>query len=203
MILITWPENLKGEHEFLNLLFEEGLEILHVRKPGISGKDLRAFLQGIKYEYHGRIMLHQGFALMQEFFCRGIHFSGQSKRSYKKYLNINGFKCWPVHGIEEIAGVPDGIDQLMLSPVFQSISKEDYQNYWEPGEPERHLKENKRPMIKYIALGGIDINTAPKALEMGFDDFAVLGAIWVPFISGRSYGELLQLFHKLDAFSKR
>jgi len=202
MILITWPDNLHGEHRMLNLLFEAGLITLHVRKPGASIKSLRLFLKGIEREYHNRIMLHQAFELLHEFSCRGVHFAEPTKRNYEKYLITNVVRSWPVHALEEIDSVPDGIDYIMLSPVFSSISKSGYHNAWSPGELQRYLKENKNQRFKYIALGGIDSTTAPKALKMGFDGFAVLGAIWVPFINKEGDTSIVARFKELQSVSE-
>lgn len=49
------------EHEIINLLFEEGLEIFHIYKPDLSKEEIKYFIKQIPSKYHDRIDLHSNF----------------------------------------------------------------------------------------------------------------------------------------------
>lgn len=199
MILITWHEPIPKECDILNMMFAQGLRVLHIRKPGLSDAELCNYLQEINPDYHCRIMLHQGYGLLEKFGCKGLHFPERNKQLYWKYASLPFTKSWAVHSIKELYSVPDEVDYILLSPVFPSISKQGYRSNWPVGEPMRYLREVKSTRFRHIALGGIDCNTAPKALEMGFDGIAVMGAIWEPVIRGDDYQQTLKCLLQFES----
>ena len=198
MILISWPEPIAEEHKILNCLFAEGLQRFHIRKPLLGDGALGQHIKGIQEEFHDRIMLHQGYSLLEQFSCKGMHFPESKKGLFEKYSHLPVTKSWAVHALDEVNAVPDGVDYILLSPVFPSISKQGYQNNWPRGEPMHHLKHNKSNRFQYIALGGIDLETAPKALAMGFDGVAVMGAIWEAVLKGNDVNQVVSIFHALQ-----
>ncbi|HJY12596.1 MAG TPA: thiamine phosphate synthase, partial [Flavobacterium sp.] len=79
------------------------------------------------------------------------------------------------HSIEDFNSLEKEFEYAFLSPVFKSISKEEYY-------PEKDLFKalalRTNTNTKVIALGGIDSENIKKTLENGFDDVALLGSIW-------------------------
>ena len=61
LIVISSPTPVPNEHEIINSLFEEGLEIFHVHKPDFSKQEIKDFIQQIPSKYHNRIALHSDF----------------------------------------------------------------------------------------------------------------------------------------------
>ena len=55
-IVITRPAFFDGETDLVNSLFLEGMERLHLRKPGASEEELAAWLQDIDSQYYGRLL---------------------------------------------------------------------------------------------------------------------------------------------------
>ena len=45
LIVITTPQFFEGEAEAVTSLFQNGLEMLHLRKPGASAEEMGNFLQ--------------------------------------------------------------------------------------------------------------------------------------------------------------
>lgn len=62
-----------------------------------------------------------------------------------------------------------------MSPVFKSISKENYDRNinWST-----EIKKRSNFKTKLIGLGGIQAENIHQAMEMDFDDVALLGTIW-------------------------
>ena len=52
LIVITTPQFFEGEAEAVTSLFQNGLEILHLRKPGASAEEMGNFLQQLPMEIY-------------------------------------------------------------------------------------------------------------------------------------------------------
>ena len=58
LILLTMPDFFIEEHQILTALFDEGLELLHLRKPDSESVYLERLLTLIPETYRKRIVLH-------------------------------------------------------------------------------------------------------------------------------------------------
>jgi thiamine-phosphate pyrophosphorylase len=73
LIVMTKPTFFVEEDKILANLFEEGLENLHLYKPGASPMYSERLLTLLGEDYHNRITVHGHFYLKEEFRLRGIH----------------------------------------------------------------------------------------------------------------------------------
>ena len=67
IIVITPPEFIPHEESIINRLFENGLHLLHLRKPGGSRKDYENFIQKIIPAFRNRIVIHDHFGLVKTY----------------------------------------------------------------------------------------------------------------------------------------
>ncbi|WP_316635371.1 thiamine phosphate synthase [uncultured Flavobacterium sp.] len=175
MIVITNPSAIASEISIIDSLFEEGLSLLHIRKPDFSEIEMTQFLDQIKLEFRSGLVLHNHHQLAEDFGINRIHFS-ETARKDKPLNSTNGvIFSTSTHTIENFNVLEHHFNYAFLSPVFTSISKEDYhpkENLFEA------LKSRTNRNAKIIALGGIDLENIKKTLENGFDDIALLGSIW-------------------------
>lgn len=175
MIVITNPSAVANEISILDSLFEEGLALLHIRKPDFSEIELARFIQQIKPEYRSHLVLHSHHVLAEDFEITKIHFSEKErKNSVSIDMNRKTFST-STHSIEDFNSLSSAFDYAFLSPVFKSISKEDYlpkTNLFEA------LKSRTNYKTKLVALGGMNAENIQKTHENGFDDVALLGSIW-------------------------
>ncbi|WP_428230173.1 thiamine phosphate synthase [Flavobacterium sp.] len=175
MIVITNPSAIANEISIIDSLFEEGLSLLHIRKPDFSAFEMAQFIYQIKQEDRSKLVLHNHHDLAEDFGINRIHFSEKErKHSFLMDYSEKIFST-STHAIEGFNALENDFDYAFLSPVFRSISKEDYHpntNLFEA----LNLRTNNN--AKVIALGGIDSKNIQKALENGFDDVALLGSIW-------------------------
>lgn len=84
------------------------------------------------------------------------------------------------HSFEELKKF-EGKDIILLSPVFDSISKHEYKSKFSKEELKTGIAEwrvRACPMPTLYALGGIDAENINELAELGFDGAAVLGAVW-------------------------
>ncbi|WP_343696673.1 thiamine phosphate synthase [Flavobacterium sp.] len=180
MIVITNPSQVKNEINILHSLFEEGLSLLHIRKPDFSEAEMAQFIDQIKLEFRNKLVLHNHLHLAENLGIDRFHFSEKERKNNPaKFSKPYRFKYESIststHSIEDFNSIEDEFDYAFLSPVFKSISKE---NYHPKNDLFQAVKFRTNYKTKMVALGGIDSNNIQKTLENGFDDAALLGTIW-------------------------
>ncbi|MDR7208110.1 thiamine phosphate synthase [Flavobacterium piscis] len=175
MIVITNPSAIANEIILIDSLLEEGLSLLHVRKPDFSEVEIAKFIHQIKHEYRGNLVLHNHHEIAADFGINRIHFSETERKKNDSSIIANMVLSTSTHSIEDFNALENIFDYAFLSPVFTSISKENY-------SPKTDLFEDLTQRInfntKMIALGGIHSANIEKSLQNGFDDVALLGTIW-------------------------
>jgi len=178
MIVIISPEqDIPNELETLNHLFEEGLECYHFRKPDKNYEEHVAYLNQINKEYHNRIVVHYHHELVNAFHLKGIHFQEQKRidhidnpGQYFKNLSLFGKTISSsFHDPKTIEDCHFEFDYCLLSPVFTSISKADYEGR---GFDVTAIDEF------IVGMGGIQTETIKKTLDLGYKGIGVLGGIW-------------------------
>lgn len=177
MIVITNPFSIENEFQIINQLFEEGLALLHVRKPTYSENEMRSFLSNIDDKFYSKLVLHEQQHLAHEFKINSIHLKEKNRVEVSKnFQKTVSYLSTSVHNIIDFNELSAHFDVAFLSPVFESISKPNYKS-------EVNILEsiNKRTNFKteLIALGGVKESNIKTALDSGFDNVALLGSIWL------------------------
>lgn len=178
LIVISSPENFPQEANIINQLFEAGMNIFHLRKPGKSETAISDLLEQIERKYHPKISLHQHHFLAGKNSINRLHFTEQD-RSNTETEKLQQFKkegfivSTSVHEVEMIAKLQD-FDYVFLSPVFNSISKPGYTGFVDAS----FIVQKSVNAPEVIALGGIDAANIHQLKTMNFDGAAVLGIIW-------------------------
>ena len=195
LILMTPPSYFVEEDKIITALFEEGLDILHLRKPNTAPLYAERLLTLIPEQYHKRIVVHGHFYLKEEYKLKGIHLSERNPIAPENYKGHLSRSC---HTLEEIKTHKKGHDYLFFNPVFDEISKPSYMGDY---TPEEIHKAHKTGIIdkKIIALGRIDVDNIKQVKDYGFGGAAVLGGIWDKFDTccNREYACLIEHFKKL------
>lgn len=178
IIVISNPTPVTNEASLINKLFDEGLAIFHLRKPESSAQELVLLLQEINPIYYSKIALHSHHYLAKSFGINRLHFNEVSRKqliedALETYESEGVILSTSIHSTDDYNQLSDKFDYAFLSPVFDSISKPNYQ---------AQLFDlsliNKKSKTKLIALGGINETNCSKAFEMGFDGIALLGSVW-------------------------
>ncbi|MEQ3691486.1 MAG: thiamine phosphate synthase, partial [Flavobacterium sp.] len=73
MIVISNPTKITNEINIINSLFEEGMELFHIRKPDYSKEEIRFYLSEINSKYFPQLVLHQHHDLAEEFKIERLH----------------------------------------------------------------------------------------------------------------------------------
>jgi thiamine-phosphate pyrophosphorylase len=174
LIVISNPFCFKEEALLINRLFEAGLGVFHLRKPGLDRVAYKRLIGEIHPAYHPQLAIHQFHELREEYRIGRLHFTEQHRRAAEgKDLTSNFTLSTSIHDLSEFAGLSD-FSYAFYGPVFDSLSKPGYQGMILPDF--RWLATGKDP--KLIALGGIDPTNLRQVRQMGFDGAAILGVLW-------------------------
>ncbi|SFD32702.1 thiamine-phosphate pyrophosphorylase [Chitinophaga sp. CF118] len=177
--IITHTENIPDETDIWKQLLNEGADSILVRKPGWQEADYELLLLQADPGCYGRLMIPEHATLCERYGLLGLHF-GEAARGNITMEHLNSYrqKEWllstSIHNVETLHATSNDWNQLLLSPVFNSISKKGYAAAFD--ENFRLNKEGFEGNV--LALGGINDITANKARDMQFDGIALLGAIW-------------------------
>ena len=195
LILMTTPYFFVEEHQILNALFDEGLDILHLRKPNTEPVYSERLLTLIPECYRKRIVVHDFFYLKNEYKLKGIHLNHRNPELPPKYKGHISCSC---HTPEEVMLHKKICDYVFLSPIFDSISKEDYSSTFTKADLQV-LARQKVIDRKVMALGGVDLENMATIKALGFGGAVILGDIWNRFsiYSTENFKELIAHFRRL------
>ena len=183
------------EDKILSALFEEGLDLLHLRKPGTEPVYSERLLTLLPESHLNQIVVHDHFYLKEEFSLRGIHLNS---RNPAPPLGYKGHLSKSFHNMDDLKAEKKNFNYVFLSPIFDSISKSDYTSAFEINA----LKEAAAKGIidkKVMALGGITTENIALVKDLGFGGVVILGDLWNRFNihSTLDYKELINHFRKL------
>lgn len=195
LIILTPPDFFVEEDKIIYSLFEEGLDLLHLRKPGSEPVYSERLLTLLPEEYHKQIVVHDHFYLKEEFNLKGIHLNSRNPKAPEGY---NGHLSRSLHSLDELRNERKDYDYVFLSPIFDSISKSSYHAAFD----EATLKQahNEGLIDKNVmALGGITIDNMEQIRDYGFGGVVILGDLWNRFNihSTKDYKELINHFRRL------
>ena len=195
LILLTPPDFFVEEDKILSALFEEGLDLLHLRKPGAEPVFSERLLTLLPESHHDQIVVHDHFYLKDEFNLRGIHLNSRNPEAPAGY---KGHISKSFHHLDELKAEKKAFNYAFLSPIFDSISKSDYTAAFDM----KTLEEaSARGIIdkKVMALGGITTENMAVVKDLGFGGVVILGDLWNRFNihSTLDYKELINHFRKL------
>lgn len=165
------------EHQILNTLFDEGLDVLHLRKPGMEPVFSERLLSLISENYRKRIVVHDHFYLKSEFGLKGIHLNQRNPEMPPKYKGHISCSC---HTEQEVVAHKRACNYVFLSPIFNSISKTGYEAPFNEQQL-RALKDAKVIDRKVMALGGVCLENMERVKALGFGGAVILGDIWNRF----------------------
>ncbi|MCX6180618.1 MAG: thiamine phosphate synthase [Bacteroidetes bacterium] len=184
LVLISPQISVDSEIEKVIALFELGLEVFHIRKPNYSKDKLIRYIEKIPAQYHNRIMVHSHPGLALKFNLRGIHLTSATRKMRFKMWKIKFFVkrkkpdlkvSTSFHKLSDLDAFNPLYNYVFLSPVFDSISKKDYQSGFNEFSLKKALDRTK---YNVFALGGVNVSNISKAKEFGFKGGALLGGIW-------------------------
>lgn len=195
LILLTNEEFFVEEDQIITALFEEGLDILHLRKPGSDPVYSERLLTLLPDAWHQQIVVHDHFYLKKEFNLLGIHLNCRHPEPPAGY---EGHLSKSLHSLEEVKAQKKHLDYVFLSPIYDSISKAGYEAAFDRATLEAGHKAGIIDR-KVMALGGISLENIHEVKEYGFGGVVIKGDLWNRFNirTNRDFKEVLNHFKLL------
>jgi thiamine-phosphate pyrophosphorylase len=168
------------ERAVLGELFAAGLDRYHVRKPRASAAELEAWIQCVPRRWRSRLVLHQHHELVRAFELGGCHWRDEPNLPPPPIdAGVTSRSCHDWSLLRAALGV---YDSVFFGPVFASLSKPGYgPTHAQIGEALGailHSRTATERRTTVLAIGGITVETVSRAVALGFDGVAVLGAVW-------------------------
>ena len=194
LIVVTTPTFFVEEDQILTALFEEGLDILHLRKPETPAMYSERLLTLSPQKYHKRIVTHEHFYLQEEFGLMGIHLNRRNPSEPHDYSGHISCTC---RTLSELSSKKHFYDYLFLSPVFDSVSSPRPASF--TTEELRQGSHDKLIDNKIMALGGVRWENIPLVRDLGFGGAVIMGDLWSKFnaCTDRDYRGIIEYFKKL------
>ncbi len=196
LIVVTAPTFFVEEDQIITALFEEGLDILHLRKPETPAMYSERLLTLIPAKYHKRIVTHEHFYLQKEFDLMGIHLNSRNASQPHDYSEHISCTC---HSIEDIQNKKLYYDYMFLGPIYGN----------HPGTcgtaftPEELRQARKQRIIdsKVMAVGGITPDNILAVKDYGFGGAVITDDLWSKFdaCNDLDYCNIISYFRKLKA----
>jgi thiamine-phosphate pyrophosphorylase len=182
-LLLTAPSGPPDEAHLLAELLARGVTRLHLRKPGWPPARLEALIQALPPQLHERLVLHGHPELVRRYRLGGLHLTAAGRRATTRRPTLLPGQTLSTsfHSLAEISRHRRRYDYVFLSPIFDSISKENYASAFDLDEVQTFLQKlaarpGYRPAV--LALGGIDSQNIALAKQASFAGAAVLGSVW-------------------------
>lgn len=195
LIVITKPEFFVEEDKIITALFEEGLDMLHLYKPGASPLYLERLLTLIPEDYHEQIVIHEHYYMKQEFDLAGIHLDDPLKpvpEGYKGKLSRS------TTSLESLKILKKASRYVFLHDVFDSLHEPEVKSKFTPAEI--HEASRRGLIDKHVyALGGMNADNIRWAHDEGFGGIVFCGDVWNRFNVHHQddYKNLISHFQKL------
>lgn len=174
IIAITTPKVVDEDGYIITSLLDLDIDILHLRKPESGIDECRKLLETLSDTHRRRIVIHDYPELYDEFSLRGIHINRRVTQPPKGYDGLRTRSC---HSFEEVVRFKGDYDYLLLSPIFDSISKSGYGSAFSSEELRRASQQGIIDE-RVVALGGITLDKIDYLRDMHFGGVAMVGAIY-------------------------
>lgn len=183
LLAITPPTPVPDEPRLATELLAAGLPRLHVRKPGFGAAEMRDYVQQIPARHYPRLVLHGHPALVTALGLGGLHLTAAARAALRAapHLRPGQKLSTSFHTLAEIRQHRRRYAYVFLSPIFDSLSKENYAAAFDLATVAAALHQlRRRPGYRpaVLALGGITPARLPIVQQAGFAGAAVLGSIW-------------------------
>lgn len=195
LVIMTQPTFFVEEDKILTTLFDEGMDNLHLCKPGASPMYSERLLSLLPEQLYGKTTVHDHYYLKSEYGLAGIHIDDASQAVPKDYKGKFSRTCFDLN---ELATMKKKAEYVFLNGVFcQPNDGGEGANYL----PEELRRAADKGLIDrhVYALGGVNLDNIKLAKALGFGGVVVCEDLWERFDihNETDYKDLISHFVKL------
>lgn len=183
------------EDKILSSLFDEGLDDLHLFKPGSSPMYSERLLTLLPEDYYRKITVHDHFYLKQEYDLAGIHLDNSTDNLPDGYKGKFSRTCTDLSQLKEMKKKSQ---YVFLKNIFDCIEFKEEKSSFSLQQLEL-AAGNGLIDKKVYALGGMSLENIKIAKALGFGGVVICGDLWNRFDihNEKDYKELIAHFEKL------
>ncbi len=183
------------EDKILSSLFDEGLDDLHLFKPGSSPMYSERLLTLLPEDYYRKITVHDYFYLKQEYDLAGIHLDNPTDNLPDGYKGKFSRTCTDLSQLKEMKKKSQ---YVFLKNIFDCIEFKEEKSSFSLQQLEL-AAGNGLIDKKVYALGGMSLENIKIAKALGFGGVVICGDLWNRFDihNEKDYKELIAHFEKL------
>lgn len=164
------------EDKILAALFDEGMDNLHLYKPGSSPMYSERLLSLLPKDSLGKITVHEHFYLKNEYALAGIHVD-EPLEGIPAGFKKAGFTC---RDLSQLKALKKQGSYVFLRNIFDGLECKSEKSSFSLSELE---EASRRGLIdkKVFALGGMTIDNIRLAKDLGFGGVVICGDLWNRF----------------------
>lgn len=175
MRIITLAEATDNESRLIRTFITYPEVIVHIRKPTLSMEELKMFIHGFTVQERKKLVVHSYQEQSLTWGLERLHYPASSRPLSFTPRELEGYpRSTSVHDWATFNSLPQAYQDAFISPLFPSISKQDYQ----ANETIRDTGKRSNFRTNLIALGGIDQDNI-ESLKQHFEDVALCGSVWL------------------------
>lgn len=183
IIVISPSKTPDNETRIVTELFEHGLQTFHLRKPSMTTKEMRQYIESIPAHFHNRIVIHSHHQLLKSFPLKGIHLTRQHlKRKFYSALRVRFLKMrrpgiivtTSFHKIATLYENKKKYDYVLLGTIFDTVSDKFNAGY-NPHTLRAALEKSTTPVV---ARGGTHAGNVGTCHELGFAGMIFYSGVW-------------------------
>lgn len=195
LVIMTRSTFFVEEDKILTTLFDEGMDNLHLYKPGASPMYSERLLSLLPEISYSKITVHDHFYLKSEYGLAGIHLDSSEKEIPKDYKGKFSRTC---NDISELNNMKKRSEYVFLSNVFSSTKQKSTDNSLTYEMLENASKHGLIDKHVY-AIGGVCLENIRMAKEFGFGGVVICDDLWNKFDihNELDYKDLIGHFEKL------
>lgn len=195
LVIMTKSTFFVEEDKILATLFDEGMNDLHLYKPGSSPLYSERLLTLLPEECYRKITVHDHFYLKNEYRLAGIHLDNPDTPVPQGYKGKVSRTCSDLSALKELKKKSS---YVFLKNIFDCIEFKDEKANFTLPELERAAADGLIDRHVY-ALGGMGLDNIGVARQLGFGGIVVCGDLWNRFDiqSQTDFKDLITHFQRL------
>ena len=183
------------EDKILSSLFDEGLDNLHLFKPGASPMYSERLLTLLPEDYYRKITVHDHYYLKEEYNLAGIHIDDPRASVPDGYKGKYSRTCTDLSQLKELKKKSQ---YVFLKNIFDCIEFKEEKASFTLNQLELAARQGLIDK-KVYALGGMNLENIKVAKALGFGGVVICGDLWSRFDihNEKDYKEVIAHFEKL------
>ena len=177
LIIMTEPAFFVEEDQILSLLFEQGMDSLHICKTDISNTYTERLLSLIPEEYRKKTWIHDCFQLKEKYQLAGIHVDDEKTAVPNGYKGHAGRTC---HDILRLRELKKQSNPVFLANTFAATDNPSEDAPYDISTLEEAADEGLIDKRVY-AYGGVRLENIRTAKSIGFGGVVVRTDLWSRF----------------------